>query len=387
MNCLNKWKFLNILKFLDIFGIPIQLNFKQKIKYKSNFGALISLLVFAASFYFLIKLLLDWFQADVSTTINSSENFSVAGLLTNNITIEYTLDYKNYAIYFGIWATLPDLTELSYKELEKYFTIEYKYSETGYGLSQSSIESIDCNVREQNEFLNLDYDREEIPENMTNPWRMCVKNPLKMGLIPDQESSTVYNPTLYLQIRECRNSTKNNNFCASIEEIREMIKYISVQASIPKTIYDFKNQSKPIKRLYRYETYSLDFGLKKYIANEINPTYLYKDFGLFNDDYRLDSINFNSGQETIDFKLKNEEDSVLFEYGIIIAYQTDKYYLRNQKLNDIIGSFGGMINVLYTIGSILCIYINRILFTNSLINMAFKIDYDPIQNSRKISSK
>ena len=385
MDCLNK--FINLFKFLDIFGIPIQLNFKQKIKYKSNFGAFISLIVIGVSCYFLINQLLDWFQVVISTTINSSENFSVAGLLNDNTTIEYTLDSKNYALYFGVWATLPDLTQLSYQKLERYLTIEYRYSETGYELAQTSIQSIDCNVRAQNEFLNLDYDKNEIPENMTNPWKICVKNPFRMGLFPDQESSEVYNPTLYLQIRECRNSTENDNFCASIEDIKEMIKYITVQPSIPKTIYDFKNQSKPIKRLYRYETYSLDFGLKKYIANEINPTYLYKDFGFFNDDYRLDSINFNSGQQTIDFKIKKDEDSVLFEYAIIIAYQTDKYYIRNEKLNNIIGRFGGMINVLYAIGSILCIYINRILFTNSLINLAFKIDLGLRKKSCKISSK
>ena len=297
------------------------------------------------------------------------------------------MDQKNYALYFAIYAAFPNGEEINYKDLDRHLIIEYMYSETGDASEQKSIESIDCNVREQNEFLNLYYDTNQIAENMTNSWRMCVKNSLKMGLLPDQELNNVDTPTLYLQIRECRNSTKNNNSCASVSDIKEIMKYITVQATIPKTIYDFKNQSQPIQRMYTYQYYNLDFGLQKYILNQVNPTYLYKDFGLFNDDYRLDSINFNSAQQTYDFKIKNNEDSILFEYGIVISNQRDKYYIRNQKCNDIIGSFGGMINVLYTIGSIFCVYINRILFTNSLINLAFKVNLGPTPKSSKISSK
>ena len=248
MSYLNK--ILNQFKFLDIFGINVQLNYKQKIKYRSNFGAFLSLLVLAVSFYFLIKQFLDWFQVNVSTTVNSSESFSVSKLLNDNLSIEYTLDQKNYAIYFAIYASFPNEDDRNYKELDKYFTIEYLYSERGDVSTQKSIESIDCNVRAQNEFLNLYYDTDEIPENMTNPWRMCVKNTLRMGLFPNQELNDLYTPTLNLQIRECRNSTKNNNFCASVNDIKEMMKYVTVQATIPKTIYDFKNQSQPIQQMY-----------------------------------------------------------------------------------------------------------------------------------------
>lgn len=113
-----------------MFGIPIQLNFNKRQKFRSNFGAFLSILLLGLSFYFLITQIAGWFTIEVSTTVYSNESFSVSGLLKENRTISYTLTNKNYSIYFAIYAILPDST-LSYKELEKYFTIYYEYSDSG----------------------------------------------------------------------------------------------------------------------------------------------------------------------------------------------------------------------------------------------------------------
>lgn len=87
-------KIKNFIKYFDIFGIPIQLNFRKTNKYKSTFGAFISLIVLATSFYFLINEILSWFLVDTSITINSSENFSAGSLLKDNRSIEYYLDLQ-----------------------------------------------------------------------------------------------------------------------------------------------------------------------------------------------------------------------------------------------------------------------------------------------------
>lgn len=380
----NSSKFMNCFIYLDVFGIPIQPNFKKINRFRSVFSASISFIIMALALFLLAKQFISWFEMDVSTTINSTENFSVTSLLNENRSVEYDLDYSNYGVYFVLWAALPNLTEIPYKELERYFKIEYKYSPTGYPIHQIDIESEDCNVRKINDFLNLEYNKTIITEEMANPWRVCFKNPIKMGLRAYPENSVVLIPTLFLHIKQCRNSSLNNNVCASFEEIQEMKKYIQIQSSIPKAIYDFKNKSNLIKRVYKNEYYYLDLNLKKNIKTELNPTFLYKDWGLLNDDYRLDSINFDVGQQTIDFNSKNENDDVLFEYVIHFSFQNDKYYIRNQKLNEMLGSFGGMISILYSIGSFLCFYINRILFTNSLIALTFKCNTPKERNSKKM---
>lgn len=374
-------------KFLDLFSIPIELNYNRNHKYKSIFGGLVSIFVYTAAFYFLTKQYISWSNINVSTTITSSEIFSVPSLLNANQSVEYTFDHKNYGAYFAMWAKLPNGTDLIYTDLQSYFTIEYKYSFTGLVLDQKNLDFENCNTREMNDYFYIDYDEKTVPINETLPWSICIKDPLKMGLFADPENSMIYEPKIYMQIKQCINSSANNNSCANIEEIREMKKYVIVQASLPSTIYDFKNQTNSIKRFVKGDYYSLDLGLQKIISIELNPTFLYKDWGLFNDDYILDSINFNPGKQSLDFTTKDENDNLLLEYQIALSYQTDKYYIRNQKLDDIIGSVGGMISVLYSLGSFFCIRTNSLLLMNSLINSTFRFNVNSKKKRQTKSTK
>lgn len=366
------------IQFFDIFGFPIQIYLKRKAKFKSTFSGFISLFVFAISIYIFIKQFMAWYNIEISSVISSKENYSNAQLLNDNKTIEYIFDHQNYMVYFSINAFLPDSSMLTYKELDKYLDINYYYSPND-SISYI-VESEDCNIRETNEFLDLSYDKKSVPEDARDSLRMCVENPLTMGFVPDLEIPIVNQPILSLKIRTCQNTTENNNSCATMEEIKNIIKYVDIQATIPNTGYDFKNQSFPIRRTYKYEFYKLDLGLTKLITDDINPTFLYKDYGLLNDDYRIESINFNNGKQTIDFNTVNEKDPLLFQYDIWISFEKDIYFMRNQKLNEIIGSFGGITTILFSIGSYICMRINEYMYVKSLLNVAFR--FNPIHKNK-----
>lgn len=306
----------------------------------------------------------------VSTIIYSSENFSENSIYVQNRNYTYFLDSNNYNIFFAIYADLPDSTSLNFKELEKYIEIQYQYSASGHMDNLELMEFENCNIRKERRFLNLPF--EDILENKTSPWSMCLSNPMKMGLFINPQYLEVASSLLMLKIQICHNSSLNNNSCASPEEIKEILKYTKIQATIPRTNYDFKNQSNPIKRSYEYENYIPDLKIKKSINNLINPSFLYSDWGLINDDYQLNSINFNCGQRTIDVNTNDENDNIIFEYKISISFQIDKFYIRNQKINDIIASFGGLINLVYALGVFFCFRLNRLLLLNDLINFTFK---------------
>lgn len=356
-------------KLLDIFGIPILLCYKERRKFKTNIGASISIGVMAICFYFFVLQLKGWINMENSQTIYSNENFSVQSLLNDNKTIEYTLDNFNYNIYFVVRAEFPNGSMILFQNLTKYFDIQYKYK-TPYNVKYDPIESVPCNVRSANDFLRLSYKPDDIPINKSNPVRMCVKEPISMGLMTEKKTHTVWRPALSLQIKPCKNSTNTSSECASENEIKEIMKFISIQASIPKTIYDFKNRTNPIQRMFKYEFYRLDWNLKKSFLYEINPTFFYHDVGYFSDDYQFDNLNFNPSQQTIDINSKT--DDYLFQYDIVTSFQVEKYFIRNQKLNDILGSFGGIINLLYTIGNFICFYMNYFLFMRSLLKTTFK---------------
>lgn len=364
-------------KYADIFGVPIELYFHGSRRYRSYSSALISTFIIAFSLYLLCLQLIGWNNIDNSTTIYSTENFSVTSLLTENRSIEYTLNSENYNIYFAVWATLPNGNELNYIDLAKYFQIQYKYSPTGDEVNAVNIESESCNTLTQNNFLGLAYN-DSIKPNDVNEFQMCIKSPFKMGLMGDLASQSVFSPSILFEISKCSNETAIKKYsCASDEEIQQIIKYVHVQASIPKTIFDFKNKTFPIKRIYKYEDYSLDLNLIKRMANEIDPTFLYKDCGYLFDNYILDSLNFNPNQPTININTKDSDSNVLFQYDITSSYQIEKLYVKNQKLNEMLGSYGGMINLLYTICNFICYYINSYFLSKSLLKIAFQLDGQP----------
>lgn len=380
-------RFSSKLKLVDLFGRPIQLSISEKEKYQTIFGAMISLAMISISVYFSISLVISWLKIDNPTTIYSTENYSVSSLLNENKSIEYIFDNKNFYIYFAVYAVLPNKTELNYQDLERYFNIEYRYAPNLDDIITTKLISETCYTRIQKDFLNLEYDEEEVLPTQQNSFQMCVQNPFAMGIYAKIEYQGTWAPALNFQISQCKNNTENSNFCASLEEIKNMSKYVVVQASIPKTIYDFKNTSNPIKRMYKYEYYSLDWDFQMKFLNELNPTFLYTDYGLFNDDYRFHSLNFNPEKPTLNLNMKNNDSEIMFQYRFIVSFQTDKYYIRNLKLNDIIGSLGGIMSILYTIGGFLCISYNRFYLDHTLINSAFRFENFPKTKKSRISMK
>ena len=378
-------KALTTLKNLDFFGAPIQLNYGKRIQFQSYMGALITIIVKGISFYFFIYQMIQWVVMENSTIIYSTENFSVQGLLNDNHSLEYIWDNHNYNIYFVVSTVFPNGSDLSYQELSRYFSINYKYS--AEGLNFETIESEPCNLRNTNEFLGLRYDQESIKENQTNKWRMCIKNPVKMGLLADIIYQQIQMPQIGFQISLCVNATENNYNCAPIEAIEEVMKYIVVQASIPKTNYDFKNKSNPIKRMFKNEYYYLDKNMLKKFRCDVNPTFLYKDMGLFNDVYEFQNLNFNPSQEMIDMNTRTNDNPILFQYDLFISFQTETYYIRNQKINDIIGTFGGFISILYSIGGLVALSINKFKFTKSLLNATFRFKKEKHRNSTQKAIK
>ena len=132
--------------------------------------------------------------------------------------------------------------------------------------------------------------------------------------------------------------------------------------------------------MYRNDFYYLDWTLKKTVISEITPSFLYNDFGVFFDDYKLQNANFNPTQITNDVGTRTIEN-VFFKYDVAFSFKAEKYYLRNQKLNDILSNFGGMINFLFKIGSFLCLYINNFFLTKDLLKFACNF------NSKKVNKK
>ena len=189
-------------------------------------------------------------------------------------------------------------------------------------------------------------------------------------------SNEIFSSSIIYSVSQCRNSTDNNNSCASAEEILKMSKNVYIQASIPKTIFDFKNPSNSRKRSYDYNYYFIDINLKMYLATSLMPISFYTDHGYFSENYELESIDFNM-DTTQEYHFARDTD-MLFEQEIQISFNEgfhgfnqQIYYKQNENLYTILSNLGGIANLLFTVGKIICSFYNLLLMKHKLINISF----------------
>ena len=190
-----------------------------------------------------------------------------------------------------------------------------------------------------------------------------------MGIFPNSSLSTVFEPRIDFYLYQCVNSTSNNNSCASQEEIDQMIKYAYVQKSTPTTLYDFTKSKKPQKNIYDYHFTYLDKSMLKYYDNSFTTTILFIDYGIISDDYQSVSTNFNPNID-YDPNIRQENDP-LFQFSFKSGINFQMNYLRNQKLNDIIGSLGGLNKIIILLGKLLSMTYNSIYLRFKIINSTF----------------
>ena len=360
----------NFIK-LDMYGHRIDLYINNTNKVKSKFGAFFSLMIYIFSIYFFIVNFINWQNEKNLHIISSSESYNVRGLLAQNQSFVFDFNYLNYYLYFVLNAYFPDKgTYKDFRELERYFTQKFYYLDSNSIIHEIEMET--CSNAKENDFLLQDND--VIKENSSEipNWGVCLKNNFSMGLFSDIKNKVINQTVITYNLLICENSTENNFSCASQEEIMDMVKYIGVQASIPKSLYDFNNPKNPRKRTYDYQYYHIDYYLFKWYTGNIIPVYVKTDQGMLSEDYELNSIDFNIDGLQYEMMLRNStQDKILFQYDLLFGFQEQIYYRKNQSLNDLIGNFGGIVNILFILGQFLCYSYNLWVLKFKLINIQF----------------
>ena len=367
--------FLYYFTKLDIYGRNVELYINSQTKVRSKLGAFLSLMIFSLSFYILIQNFKSWYNNEKLQVISSSQSYSVAELLNNNKNLEYNLNNENYNLYFVLTAVMDDGNVLKHDELTKYFTQHFIYINSTPVSQEYELKK--CIIREQRDYLDQNYD--DLSDlNETSPWQVCLSTNITMGIYVDAKSLLVNNNELIYQIKTCDNAT-NNNICASDEEIAIMLKKVQIQISFPKSIYDFNEVENPRKRTYDYKFYHLDSNIIKLISATLIPVYLETDKGIIVDDYHLDSLDYNIDNlqyETMTRTLPNEN---LLKIDLTFAYNQQIYYRKNEKLNEVLGTFGGIVNIFFILGKIVCYSYNLLVLKHQLINISF----ENLENSNK----
>ena len=354
------------LKFFDLYGQNVNLYVDKNQKFYSACSGFFSILIILLLLYIFAGVIISWVNKEKVTVITSSINYGVSQLLGRNQNDEYELNFKNFNVYFMVRAILPNGSALVNEQLSRYVTYNFTYvNET---LDSNPLEWEYCNNQNYDIFLGLDEEKIKSDVGVINKNRICIKNAVKMGLFPNLDVQRILQPEIHFSIYECQNYTDSSN-CASQEEIDKILKNLNVQASIPSTLYDFQNVQAPQKNFYEFQFIAMDKSMFKYYENHLVPTMLYTDYGLIFEDYRLEETNFNPNV-FYDPRIRQQYDA-LFDYNFVIGTKLQVYHQRNQRLNDIVGSLGGIINAIFLTGKVFCLSYNSLSLKYKIIKETF----------------
>ena len=360
-----------ILKF-DIYGHEVLLYLNKEAKVKSKLGSFISIVILAICIISFSDNYISWRDNLKLQIISSTKSFSVTELWTKNQSYTYELDHQNYDLFYNLEVSLNDSVDrINFEALQIYFLQSFSY------IDQTGIEQIfefeKCLLRNRRQFL-LNFTADDKIYNKTSNYSVCIKENLKfiLGLVADSEGMQVYQPTLTYRITKCKNSTENYFSCAPVEELEKILQFVTVQSSVPRSIYDFNDPQSPRKRTYTYKTYNLDLQNRKSSTATLIPTYLYTDVGYFNENYILDSVDFNVEDMDYEFFSGDSKKDILFEQNYCIGLDRQIYYRKNDRLNTLIGNFGGIVHILFILGRVICYYYNNLILKHKLINFSFE---------------
>ena len=190
-----------------------------------------------------------------------------------------------------------------------------------------------------------------------------------------------YEKMSYIRIKifPCKNTTRNNNHCRSQKEIDHFFSngYLSF------LIKDFginpANFSSPEIPIIRDLYTTIDKHLYRNMILKYGVTEVYTDEGLISENIRIvDYLQFREVFQTFSFleeeDYKNGTEVCLVQLRLddTIQIQKRKY----TKLSEIFSRIGGYMQLIYTLFSILALFLNKLNVELKIINSIFNFDIE-----------
>ena len=365
--------FFKLFERLDMYGYPVNLYINSQRTVKSKLGGFVTLTILAIGCFIFASTIKVWSDRQTLQVITSTQTLTVTEMIKNNQSFLFDFDFHNFNVYYVLTANLPDGTTLNYTQLQSYLTQKLVYWDRNR--IEHDLDFERCLIMNQRIFLFEDSTDLQSDPNRTSDYSICINQKygkLPMGLSSDPLNFGVNTPMINYRVEKCQNSSANNNSCASNDDIMNMVKYITVQISVPKSVYDFNNPSNPRQRTYDYQMNYLDWNMNKIYTAQIKPIYLKTDYGILTDDYRLNTIDFNVANLQYETFIRQSDDNLLYEYDFQFGMDQIIYYQRNEKIYVILANFGGIMNILFLLGKIFCHFYNFLVFKHKLINISFE---------------
>ncbi|KAL4427223.1 hypothetical protein ABPG74_022310 [Tetrahymena malaccensis] len=364
-----------MFSFFDIFGIPVQMRLSKNQKHKTAFGSLVTIILVSVVSVYSFYILNQCFQ------------YLSPNILSQDYIVqqpdEVVFDQKQYTIAMGIQdQNLVHFLDESiyYLEVQLLETTKIYNQTTNQYDQQTVTESIQMERCTLNHFQvnqTIDYFSSLQFNNI-----YCFPLNFKMNLA-GQFGAMQYK-RLYIQVKSCQINCQNQTVIEQkLSDVAFQLYYVNYIISPS----DLENPFKPIgQNTFWQSGYSLFKNINVYFRKNTIRT----DYGLISyniqEEYRM---IYSNDRETLITKTDNK----LYEIYIGLEKNKQSEYIRTYlKLFSAISQIGGIYNVFFLLGSLICFPIQRISLYYKLINSLFvfkqnreEIKFQFFTNQDKIS--
>ncbi|KAL4500596.1 hypothetical protein ABPG72_003020 [Tetrahymena utriculariae] len=360
----------SFLERLDIFGIGINIRFNKNANHKTKIGGMVTLCLLGILAY-QIRLILDALYDSTHPYVLFEQKFT-------SEPSRYNLTLGQFILTFG----LQNSTSQHYIDPTIYNAIllikqttKTKDNSTGQFVANTVIRTVKTepcridhfNIPEVNNyFLSLNY------QNM-----LCISRE-ETDLYLQGEFDAQHYSTLELQVRSCDSSNCNPNMNKLLEYCRLAIYYVDYSV-IP------SDKSKPFQPLGRQSFWISGPEFTKQTNINFRNTYLNSDYGLMGTDIKTtNTLTFSNDREQVSPKSGN----LLYDCYISLEKNIDNYYNRSyQKFDKSLSQLGGIFNILFTVGALICKPLSQIELDLKLINRLFNFEYSTDDQDKKKQEK
>ena len=164
---------------------------------------------------------------------------------------------------------------------------------------------------------------------------------------------------------------------------------LKIQSAIPQTFFDFQSENKIRKRGYNYEIFEIDKSVIRRFKNALVPATVQSDHGLVYEKYKEDFTDYNTGIESTDQVIRSDDEDLFFQYTVYLAYNSDIYFRQNQRMNEVVGNIGGIINILFVIPRLIgfvynYFYLRFFLVTNTFTTVRSDYQKDNFHKQQRL---
>lgn len=251
---------MNYASSFDLFGQRVELLVNKQKMVKSRFGALITLAIITVSCLLFVTNVLSAINLENLTLISSVQVSSARQIINKNESNVYVFNNDNYYPYFSYYVFFENGTFLNMDQLGRYVQQSFWFFDRDGVVSP--LNSDKCQLAQKDKFLLLSEDEIQNDINKTS-LSLCMQDSVTMGFFADIPTQSVVTTGITYRISVCQNTTENPNKCATYDEIKQILPYMTIQASIPKTFFDFNDPNNARKRTYDNSFYNADIDFKK----------------------------------------------------------------------------------------------------------------------------